>query len=459
MLKKLSSDLTEGPILKKLIKLSIPIVLANLLQIAYQLTDTYWVGQLGTNALASVSITFPVFFLIVSFASGLAVAGTILVSQHKGEKNHHQINHVSTQLFVFISTLAVIFSILGFFLSPIIIKALGASPAIYQDAVSYIQILLANLIFLFWYFIFQSLLRGIGNTTVPLVVTAITVILNMILDPILIHGFGIIPAMGVPGAAIATVGCEAISGLVGVFFLLKGYYGIKISLKELKPDFSLLKRIFKLGLPISLENSALSIALVFIAGFVTKFGDSAVAAYGLGSRILSLFFIPAQGFGMGIATFVGQNFGARKNDRALRAVKVSSLFMFSFMTLMGILVYFSADHIVHLFVKDNARTIELANQYLKILVFSFGFIGLSEILRGTFKGFSKTKISMFTSIFEIWIIRFPFIYIFAFLFNYGETAIWYSFPIGFILATLLAFLIFLKTDWHKLKFEKVESNQ
>lgn len=457
MLKKTDLDLTEGPILKKLVKLSVPIIIANLLQIVYQLTDTYWVGQLGTNALAAVSITFPVFFLIISFCAGLAIAGTILVSQHKGEKNHQQINHISTQIFVFISILAVIFSILGYLLAPTILNALGASALVYQDALSYIRILLANLIFLFWYYIFQSLLRGVGNTTIPLFVTLLTVILNMILDPIFIHGFNFIPAMGVAGAALATVVCQAISALIGIFFLLKGYHGIKISFKELKPDFALLKRIFQLGLPISLENSALSIALVFIAGFVARFGDSAIAAYGLGSRILSLFFIPAQGFGMGIAAFVGQNFGAKKTHRALRAIKISSIFIFVLMTTIGAITYFLSNQIVHIFIKDNKTTISLANQYLKILIFSFGFIGLSEILRGSFKGFSKTKISMFISIFEIWIIRFPYIYLFAFIFHYGESAIWYSFPISFILATILAFVIFIKTDWYQLKFEKVKT--
>jgi len=154
------NQLTEGPILKSLIALSVPIIFANILQAAYQLTDTFWVGRLGAEAIAAVSISFPIIFLIISLGGGLAMAGTILVAQYKGKNNQNAVNHIASQTLMMVLIISIILSAIGYALSPFLIGLMGTELSVYSSAVSYMKISFIGMIFMFMYMVFQSLLRG-----------------------------------------------------------------------------------------------------------------------------------------------------------------------------------------------------------------------------------------------------------------------------------------------------------
>ncbi len=203
---KEKNNLIEGSIVKSLLALSVPIIFANILQTAYQLTDTFWVGRLGTVAVASVSISFPVIFLIVSLGGGLAMAGTILVSQYKGKDDKKVANHVVSQTILMIVVISSLLSVIGYWLSPYIISLMGAQSNVFSGAVSYMKITFIGMVFMFIYMVFQSLMRGVGDVKTPMYIVLGTVLLNLILDPLFIFGYGFIPAYGVTGAAIATIG-------------------------------------------------------------------------------------------------------------------------------------------------------------------------------------------------------------------------------------------------------------
>ena len=157
---KVKNNLTEGPILKSLIALSVPIIFANILQTAYQLTDTFWVGRLGTVAVAAVSISFPIIFLIVSLGGGLAMAGTILVAQYKGKEDKKAVNHITSQTLLMVVFVSIILAIIGYILTPFLIRLMGAETAVFLSAVSYMKISFIGMIFMFTYMVFQSLMRG-----------------------------------------------------------------------------------------------------------------------------------------------------------------------------------------------------------------------------------------------------------------------------------------------------------
>lgn len=185
-----SAQLLEGPILKSLITLSAPIVLANILQTAYQLTDAFWVGRLGGAAVASVSVSFPIIFLSIAIGAGLAVAGSTLIAQYVGAKKEGMVNHVAAQTFLMVIVTSVILGTIGYFLTPSILRLMGVAPEVYDHALGFMRVSFIGLVFTFGFAMFQSIMRGIGQVTMPMYIVLGTVLLNFILDPLLIFEIG-----------------------------------------------------------------------------------------------------------------------------------------------------------------------------------------------------------------------------------------------------------------------------
>lgn len=441
------NNLTEGSIIKSLLFLSIPIIFANILQTAYQLTDTFWVGRLGTVAVAAVSISFPVIFLIISMGGGLAMAGTILVAQYKGKNDQKAINHITAQTFLMVVTTACILALFGYYITPLLMRLMGAETNVYIDAVRYMKISFIGMIFIFVYMVFQSLMRGVGDVKTPVYIVIGTVLLNLILDPLFIFGYGFIPAFGVAGAAVATIGTQGIAAIIGIFILLKGSYHIQLHLHDLKPDINIMKKMFILGFPASIEQSTRALGMTIMTFLVASFGTLTIAAYGVGSRILSFVIIPAMGLSMSTSTLVGQNIGAGKIYRAEKVGKLSCWLGFITLSLVGIIVFIFAQPIAAFFIPGEINTIQASALFVKIMSLTFGFIGIQMALNGVFRGSGNTTISMILSIISLWVLRFPLAYILSIHAKLGELGLWIAFPVANIIAAIITWLWFIKGTW------------
>lgn len=446
---KKNINLTEGSIFKSLILLSVPIVLANILQTAYQLTDTFWVGRLGTQAVAAVSISFPMIFLIISLGGGLAMAGTILVAQYKGKNDQIAVNHIASQTLLMVTVVSAILSTIGYFLSPLLLKLMGATPDIYLDAVSYMKISFIGMIFMFIFMVFQSLMRGVGDVKLPMYIVLGSVLLNLVFDPLFIFGYSFIPAFGVAGAAVATIMTQGLAAVVGIFLLVTGEYQIKLHPKDLKPDKPLIKKIFKLGFPASIEQSTRALGMVIMTFLVATFGTLTIAAYGIGNRILSFVLIPAMGISMATSTLVGQNIGAKKPQRVSSIVRLSNLISFIFLTLAGLIVFLWADNLSALFIPGDAQAIQSSALFVKIMALTFGFIGIQMSLNGALRGSGDTKASMILSIISLWVLQFPLAYILSNYTGLAEVGLWIAFPVSNVIAALITVLWFKKGTWQK----------
>ncbi|OQX70864.1 MATE family efflux transporter [Candidatus Parcubacteria bacterium 4484_255] len=441
------NNLTEGSILKSLIALSIPIIFANILQTAYQLTDTFWVGRLGTDAVAAVSISFPIIFLIISLGSGLAIAGTILVAQYKGKKDKKAIDHITSQTILMVVIISIILSAIGYFLSPFLIALTGAEAAIFSSAILYIKISFIGTIFVFTYMVFQSLMRGIGEVKTPMYIVLGTVLLNLILDPLFIFGYGFIPAFGVAGAAFATIGTQSLAAIIGIGLLLKGKLDIQLHINDLKPDWVLIRKMLKIGFPASIEQSTRALGMTAMTLLVISFGTLTVAAYGIGSRILSFIIIPAMGLSMATSTLVGQNIGAGKIERAEKITKLSALVGFVILTIGGVIMFWFAKQISAIFIPGEIETIRPSALFIKIMALTFGFIGVQMSLNGLFRGSGNTMISMVLSIVSLWVLRFPLAYVLSKHTALEEIGLWIAFPAANILAAIIMVIWFLKGTW------------
>ena len=277
------TDKKEENILKTLLKLAAPIILAQLFQIAYQFTDAFWVGRLGEKAVAAVAMSMPVLFFMTSAGIGLAVAGSSLTAQYFGAKNEKMLGQAAAQTMLMVVAVSLLFSFIGYLGTPGILKLLGTDASIAIDAQAYLRIAFLGLIFNFSFFIFQSIMRSIGRPQLPFYVVIFTVILNFALDPLFMFGFGPIPAMGVAGVALATLGTQSIAAIIGLTLLFSGKHGIHLHWHNFKPDFAFIKKAFLLGMPASVEQSARSLSLTVITSLIAGFGTLAVAAYGVGT--------------------------------------------------------------------------------------------------------------------------------------------------------------------------------
>ncbi len=439
--------LTEKSIFNSLASLAVPIIMANILQTAYQLIDTFWLGRLGANAVAAVSLGFPLLFLILSIGAGLTLAGTVITAQYKGAEDQESMDFSASQTVFLIFLISIVLSVIGYFTAGPLMKIIGAGPEILEDSVDYFKVSSLGFVFLFIFFTFQSLMRGIGNVMLPLYIVLFTVFLNLVLDPLFIYGYGIIPGYGVAGAAVASVVTQGLSAAAGLYILFKGKSGIRIKLSEMRFDPSFLKRIFRLGIPSSVEQSTRALGMTMMVIIVTSFGSDIVAAYGIGARILSFVIIPALGFAMANTALVGQNIGARKIKRAQEVANLSNQIGFFGLTGIGILLFVFAEQLTAFFVPNDPRVIRDGALFIKIMAPSFGLLGVQQIMNGVFNGAGFTKASMFISILSLWIIRFPLAYILAYKTTLGYLGIWWAFPISNLIAAIVAFTYFKMGYW------------
>ncbi len=446
----MKKNLTEGSILKSLLLLSVPIIFANILQTAYQLTDTFWVGRLGAEAVAAVSISFPVIFLAISFGGGITMAGAILIAQYKGEDNQKAIDHIAAQTLLMVVFISAVLAIAGYILSPSILNLIGVESEVFSSAVSYMRVSFIGIIFMFTYMVFQSLMRGVGDVKTPMYIVLATVLLNLILDPLFIFGFAFIPAYGVTGAAVSSIGTQCLAAIIGVFILLKGKHLVHLHLNDLKPNISLIKKMLRLGLPASIEQSVRALGMVIVIFLVATFGTVTLAAYGIGSRILSFIIIPALGLSIATSTLVGQNIGAGKMERAEMTAKLGALIGFFVLTAVGIITFLFAEQISTIFIPGELEAIKSSALFIKIMAPTFGFIGIQMAINGVFRGSGNTMTSMILSIVSLWILRLPLIYIFSNYTSLAEIGIWLAFPLANIVAAIVAIIWFYKGDWrHK----------
>jgi len=445
---KKENKLLTAPINKTIIFLAFPITFAMMLQIIYTMVDTFWVGRLGADAVAAVSLSFPIIFLLTSAGMGLAMAGTILVSQHKGRGEREKVNKISSQTFSLVLMISLILGLIGFFFSKYLVILLGASPIVTPQAINYLKISFLGLIFMFSYVTYQSLMRGIGEVKIPLYIVLGTVILNFFIDPLFINGYGIIPAWGVSGAAIATIMSQGLASIIGFAILFSGKFEIHLNLKHFKPELKLFKKIILLGLPASIERSLTPTGMLVMTFIASGFGTIAIASFGLGTRILSLIILSAVGLSIAMSTLIGQHIGAEKIERAGKISKSGVWFSFLIPTILGILLFIFAKPIAHFFVPNETELINSVVQFIRIMSPTFGFLGINMVVMGIFRGAGKTSSAMTLSF--VHTITMIIGAIILSQTSLATSGIWYSYPIANVIAASTA-LIWLSTGTWKTK--------
>lgn len=440
---------TTGSIPRALYTLAIPIILANILQAGYQLTDAFWVGRLGADAVAAVSISGPVTFLVIAMGAGLSVAGATLTAQYIGAQRQDMVNHVAAQTLMMVAFTSVVLSILGIMLAPFLLHLLGVTEAVFDGALKFMRVSFVGMIFVFLFAMFQSLMRGVGQTRIPLLIVFGTVVLNFILDPLFIFGYGIFPGLGLMGAALTTVITQALAAAVGLYIFLRGRHGIQLTWRGFKPDFTYIKKAFFLGFPCSIELSTRGLGLILMTFLIASFGTLTMAAYGIGANVLQVITIPAMGLSMAVSTLVGQNIGAGQVERAEKITYLGTLYGFGSLTLVGALAWILAPQIVAFFIPDDADVIREGAHFIRIMALAWGGIGVQLCIVSAFRASGNMMHAMVIALVSQWMIQFPLAYVLSNHTTLGSEGLWWSFPATNVLVALISVAWFARGGWKK----------
>ncbi|SEN49226.1 putative efflux protein, MATE family [Halorientalis persicus] len=439
-------ELTSGPIARPLFYLSLPIVITNLLQVTYNLADTFWLGQYSTVALAAITFGFPLVFLLISLGMGLSVAGSVMVAQYTGAEETDEAEYAASQTITFALLFSALLGLAGFFLVEDFLALIGASGAVLPPATDYMEVVTLGLPFMFGFIVFIALMRGSGDTITPMLVMLGTVILNVALDPFLIFGWGPFPELGVQGAAIATVFSRGLAMAVGVGIMVQGRRGIQINVRDMVPDLSYARRLLRIGIPASVEGTGRAVSVNLLLVIVATFSVTVEAAFGVGIRVFSTIFMPAIAVDRGVETMTGQNIGADKPDRAATANHFAAKASFVILAALGVVTFVAAPAIMGLF-SDNPAVIGEGANFLRIVAPTFGFMGVTRAYSGGFRGAGKVLTAAAITVLMLGLIRLPIAWFGAQI--YGPSGIWASFAISNVLAAVVAYLWFRRGTWRE----------
>jgi putative MATE family efflux protein len=457
--------MTTGAISPKLVRLAWPLVAGNLLQTFYNLADMFWVGRVSAEAVAAVSLMFPLSWMFVSTAMGITAATIALVSQHVGAGNERQADNVVAQTALLTTVVATVFAAVGFAARRPLLSLIGAEGQVFVEALAYIEVIFLALPFTFLFFAFRAALQGAGDTKTAMWLMVLSAGLNVVLDPLLILGWGPFPEWGTRGAAVATFVARGFATATGIYILLRGDWGIRLRVADLAPDLPVLRKLVAIGYPATFDGWARSFAAVVMAGFVAQFSVAAIAAYGVGIRLMSVSWTVAGAVSQATATGVGQNLGAETPDRAAEVAWKATGGTMAVLFCAAALVVAFPGTAIRIFIAD-AAVIEEGITFLRITAPFWAFFGGVMTIQGAFRGAGVTKVAMVLSILSRWIFRVPVALVLAFAWTvplggvsisglaWGVAGLWWAFSFGAFASFIVAVAWFRLGTWEEGVLEK-----
>jgi len=421
-------------------------MLANLFQTLYNFVDRFWLARLGKLPIAALALSWPLVFLVLSLGSGITVAGTTLVAQYTGARRPEDANLAAGQVISFTGVLAVILGLAGFFAAQPILRLMGAESSLIAAATSYLQIIYAGIPLMFGTFVVTALLNGVGDTVTPMILMGISVALNLILDPFLIFGWGPFPEWGIAGAAAATVISRGLIALLGLLWLFSGRLGLHLRPHHLRPKWGVIRKIISIGGLASIGQAGTSVGFAIMNGALARIGTVVLSAFGIGNAFISIVLMPAMGLGQATATMVGQNLGAERPDRARRSVWSGMAISTAILASAAIVVLFFRHHLIGFFLSDP-DVLAVGNEMLFIVALAFPFMGIIQVIMGTYQGSGHTAYSMFFGLFRLWVLRVPLVFLLAFGFHLGASGVWWAMFASNSITAAVCLSFFLKGNW------------
>ena len=444
-------DFTSGSINRAIFLLSIPMILEMAMESLLAVVDIYFVSKMGNNdAVTAVGLTESVMALIYSVAMGMGMAATAMVSRRVGEKDENGAAVAAVNTIYIGLAVSVIITLVGLLFSKDILRLMGASQSIVDVGSGYTSWMLVGNLSIVMLFLINAIFRGAGNAAIAMQSLWIANILNMILDPILIFGWGPVPAMGVEGAAIATNIGRGSGVVYQLFFLIKGIGVVKIHKENFHYSWAIVRKLISVSAGTIGQFLISTISWLFMARIIIQSGSAAFAGYQIAIRVIIFTILPSWGMANAAATLVGQNLGAGKPDRAEKSVWTAGFLNMIFLGFISLGFFLLAEVIMQIFTQD-VEAISNGVKCLTIVAFGYVFYGYGMVVIQSFNGAGDSRTPTIINVFIYWLFQIPLAYCLAVGLEFGASGVFWAIAIAESLMAVVAILIFRRGKWKQVK--------
>lgn len=439
-------EYTSGSINRAIFMLSVPMILEMAMESLFAVVDVFFVSKLGVDAVATVGLTESMLTLIYSIAMGLGMGATAIVARRVGEKNPDGAAHSGMQAIYVGLFFSIVISLVGIFFAKDLLLLMGAETRVAENNYRYTQLLMGGNIVIMMLFLINGVFRGAGDATIAMRSLWIANALNIVLCPILINGWGPIPAYGLTGAAMATTIGRGSGVIYQVYHLFKGKGMIKILRRHIGIDMPIIVNIIKIASGGTAQFLIASASWVFLVRILSSFGSDALAGYTIGIRVIVFAILPAWGMANAAATLVGQNLGAKKPDRAEQSVWKTARYNMIFLVTIAIIFFTCAEWIIKLFTHEPA-VVENGVHCLRLVSLGYAFYGYGMVVSQSFNGAGDTKTPTIINLFGFWAFQIPLAYVLAKVVNWGPSGVYAAISIAESAIAIVAILIFRRGKW------------
>lgn len=434
--------MTEGSIPRLLLRFSLPLLLGGLFQQLYNAVDAWVVGKFcGDNALAAVSSSGSLCYLLVGFFQGVFMGGSVIISTRYGAKDREGVDKAIHTLTFFSLIMALVMTVVGVIYTPTILHWMGTPENVMSNSVLYFRIYCGGMLALVLYNAATGIFQALGDSRHPLLYLVIAALSNVVLDFLFVAGFH----WGVGGAALATVLGQLISAVLAFAHLMSGKFVVQIRLNRLWPDWKTLGQVFRLGLPSGVQNSVIAIANVVVQSKINSFGDTAMAGCGSYSKVEGFVFLPIMSLTMAMTTFIGQNLGANQPERARQGARLGVLMTVGFSELIGLLFFLLAPQLIGLF-SETPEVLAFGVRQARVETLFFCLLGFTHGCAAVLRGAGRTVTPMVIML-SIWCLFRIFYLSVALHFFPNITVLFTAYPITWGISSLLFLFCLKRKDW------------
>ena len=441
--RKGNTDLTEGKVWKVIVRFALPLLVGNLLQQFYNITDSIIVGQfLGKEALAAVSASFFIYYFIISLVIGVGSGTTVVISQLFGAKQYQKVQLAFSSFFIFMLVGGIILSIAGIIFAEPVFRLTNTPEEVIPQAVAYFRIYIGGTFLFVTFNSIISILRGVGESVRPMRFILITTVLNIAFDLLFILVF----KWGIEGAARATVVSQGIGMCIALAYVNNTHPLLSIKKQDMLFDWKLFKESLKIGLPTSVQQCAIALGLIALLGIVNSFGTNTLTAYGAAGKIDTIITQAVLTLSGALAAFCGQNIGAGRLDRVKKGVQFTMYTNIALGLLTFAAVYLFGNEMMRIFTKD-IDVVAIGKEYLLIIGGFFIVHGALNVYNGALRGAGDTLFPMITSLICLWLIRIPLAY---YLSSWlGRNGIWWAIGISITIGLIVTFVYYKMGFWKR----------
>lgn len=439
-------DYTEGSISKAILLLSIPMVLELVMESVFAVADIFFVSKLGSDAVATVGTTESMLTIVYAIGIGLSLSATAIVARRTGEKDPEGASNAAVQA-IWVSVLAALpITMLGIFFSKDLLTLMGMSESIVNDGYMYTAIMLSGNVVIMLIFIINAIFRGVGDAAIAMRVLWIANLINLVLDPCLIFGWGPFPELGIMGAAVATNIGRGVGVLIQLYYLGKKSGRIQILRHHVKIQWDIVKNLIRLSLGGIGQFLIATSSWIVLVRIMNEFGSEAVAGYTIGIRIVIFSILPSWGMSNAAATLVGQNLGAGKPDRAEKSVWYSSFVNMIFLILIGLVFIFYSEFLVGIFTQEP-NVIAVGAECLRYLSYGYVFYSFGMITIQAFNGAGDTLTPTIINFFCFWLFEIPIAILASFQFGMNERGVFLAVVLAESLLGIVGIIMFKRGEW------------